>query len=70
MKDANNIKEKCSKDMNKQFTEEKTHIAKKKKKQEKRYLNYLVVREIQIKTTRDSILPPKEWQKLKNLIKC
>lgn len=31
MKDANNIKEKYSKDMNKQFTEEKTHIAKKKK---------------------------------------
>lgn len=30
MKDANNIKEKYSKDMNKQFTEEKTHIAKKK----------------------------------------
>lgn len=34
MKDANNIKEKYSKDMNKQFTEEKTHIAKKKKKEE------------------------------------
>ena len=30
MKDANNIKEKYSKDMNKQFTEENTHIAKKK----------------------------------------
>lgn len=36
----------------------------------KRYLNYQVVREIQIKTTRDNILLPKEWQKLKNLIKC
>ena len=29
MKDTNNLKEKYSKDMNKQFTEEKTHIAKK-----------------------------------------
>lgn len=35
MKDANNIKEKYSKDMNKQFTERKnTYCQKKKKKEE------------------------------------
>lgn len=36
MKDANNIKEKYSKDMNKQFTEEKTHIAKNKQTNKRR----------------------------------
>lgn len=49
MKNTNNLKEKYSKDMNRQFTEEKTHTA---NKQMKRYSNYLVVREIQIKTTK------------------